>query len=265
MDVRQSQARPVVLLCQTRTGSQHLKALLASHADISVLRQELFYPALTPDTFYGFWSARITNDPARAIVPDAIEGEVRAYLDHLLAQSDGKSVVLDIKLHQLEELPALWPALRRAVERLGGWAVHLVRRNLLRSVVSEQIMHERLARAGGPVHRDSTPETIRVRLDPGWVLAQLRQRRGRDRRVRAEFGTLGDRLMRVAYESFEEARDAPQLVATISSFLGLDPPGSTPQSDLARQNPGPLHELVDNFEELSATLAPTRFAWMLDG
>jgi len=264
MDV-QLQARPVVLLCQTRTGSQHLKALLASVAGVEVLPQELFYPSLTPNTFYGFWAGRIADDPARAVVPGAIDDEVVAYLTHLLARSDAQRVVLDVKLHQLHELPALWPAVRGAVERLGGWAVQLVRENLLRSVVSERIMHRRLAMNAEPVHRDSTPEAMCVRLDPGWALAQLRQRSRRDRRVVAEFGPLESRFLRVAYESFEQPCDAPGVVAAIASFLGLDPPESPPTSDLARQNPGPLCDLVDNFEELSAALAPTRFAWMLDG
>lgn len=258
----QRQARPIAVLCQTRCGSQHLKALLGSHPQLTVLSQELFYPALTPNTFYGFWAQRIGADAARAIVPDAIEAEVRAYLDSLLAGVVGSWVGLDVKLHQLDAIPALWPAVQRAIAGLGGSAIHLHRRNLLRSVVSERIMHERLAAGAGAVHRMDTPEPMRVRLDPAWTLGQLRQRARRDRRAAGLCTALGGAT--IAYESFEDPAVAPGVVADLWRGLGLDVDGLVPSSELARQNPGPLGELVVNLDELRGALAPTRFAWMAD-
>lgn len=258
----QRQARPVAVLCQTRCGSQHLKALLGSHPQLAVLDQELFYPALTPDTFYGFWATRIGQEPARAIVPDAIEAEARAYVCALLDGAGCRWVGLDIKLHQLDAIPALWPAIRRTLGALGGAGIHLHRRNLLRSVVSERIMLERLAAGGGAVHRPDTPEPMRVRLDPAWTLAQLRQRARRDRRAAGLNAALGGAT--IAYESFEDPADAPGAIASLWRGLGLDAAGVAASSTLARQNPWPLGELVVNLDEIQRALAPTRFAWMAD-
>ena len=66
--------------------------------------------------------------------------------------------------------------------------------------------------------------------------------------------------MMVTYDRFVRDRDAvsPELL----SFLGVDPHVEL-KSELVKLNTAPVSEMVQNFEDVSACLRATEFAWCI--
>ena len=255
---RDDARRLLAIIAHGRTGTHHLRALLNTHPGVYCF-SEILNPNLSNASFYAAWARAVADDPSAILVPHRLPDLFRAFLDDLVARRAETVIGVDVKIPQIGELPALYPVLDE-VDLL----VHLVRRNTLRAVVSELIMLERI-RAGDPeVHRRHTPDPIRVRVDPADVLARLRYRTERDQWVAARYAHLGRRFRRLEYESIEHARDAPRAVAPILRDLGLRPADATFESHLARQNPFPLADLVDNLPDLRRALAGTPFEPQLD-
>jgi hypothetical protein len=71
----------------------------------------------------------------------------------------------------------------------------------------------------------------------------------------------GRRLLRLAYEEDIQA-DPQQAYHRSCEFLGIRPADASVR--LARINPFPLREMIENFEEVKAALLRTPYEWMLD-
>lgn len=129
--------------------------------------------------------------------------------------------------------------------------IHLVRENLVERYVSQQVART----TGQYLLRDTSArvEPGPIVVDPQHCLGALRWTRGRMRRAQRQLAR--DRFVRVSYE--ELVADPEQVADRISVALGIPvtfrPPTTVKQGR-------PLREAVQNFDELQAALAGTRFA-----
>lgn len=188
---------------------------------------------------------------AEAIFRDFIEEQAKALPTRVAG--------FDVKLEQILDLPLN----HRIMKAVPFFFVHLVRRNLLRSVVSEKLLYARLRQGDKEVHRGYTPERQTCELDPLGVVAMIDRRRARDEEAEAFYGSLRRPYVKVTYEDFERIEDAPGALEPIFRMLEADPAQATLETDLVRQNPHPLSELIENFEAVERALRGTSYESMV--
>lgn len=249
----------VALVGHTRVGTHYLKSLLGTHPSVH-FHDEVLYPnAEDPYFFYHHWAMCVREDPAAILVGQRVPELFEEYLWHMAEQREEPVVGFDLKIPQLEELPALHGVVHRHARVL-----HLVRRNTLRAVLSELAMWHRLRQGDTEVHRGYQPPPVRLRVDPDHVLAEAERRVELDEAIHHRYHDLGDTYLRLDYESLATSDDPSDALGPVMRFLGVDPSRATYQSDLVRQNPGPLAEMVRNADQLRQRLEGTAFSEQLD-
>lgn len=255
-------AVPFILLATQRTGSSWVQEMLGSHPDVTVYT-ELFLADATGFPIWEPTDVEFANTflESRVKPPAAV---TRAYwtiryLRRIFDHSDVNAVGFKYMYDQIRRSPAVLPyaALRRVK------VVHLIRRNLLDTVISLK-----LAAASGLFHlaadgRQAVPwwpservETT-VRLEIPELLGQLRKLARERRAVRAWLAATRTPTYEVGYESV--AGD-PAAFGPVLAFLGL-PPADAPrlQSGLQKLRIRPQAEVVENYPDVQEALSGTDY------
>ncbi|NDR57463.1 hypothetical protein [Aliiruegeria sabulilitoris] len=219
-----------VLLAEMRTGSNHLEESL-NQFDGLICHGEVFNPAFLghhdSHELYGMDVAARDADPLEMMRrvferSDGIGG-FRFFHDHDPAVLD--AVLLDPKIAK----------------------IHLTR-NPLDAYVSLKIAN---ATGQWRLTNERHRKTAKIRFDPAEFEAVLARRRRHEAHIARVLQTTGQ----VAFQlSFEQIGDV-EILNGLARYLGLSQQVSTVSGRLKRQNPAPLSDKVENFEEMQTALA----------
>jgi len=221
--------RPFVVVSQARTGSNLLVSLLDSHPHID----------------------------ARGELLQRLQGAtVASRLSEIYGPKPRRIQAAGFKCfyyHPLDDPEApIWSQLR-AVDQLH--VVHLTRRNVLRTVTSRGLagltgewLERRPSPAGGAV--EAKP---RVRFTPEELTLAFEQNEAWA--AECAEGFRDHPMLDVVYE---DLASGPAAIDKVVAFLGVGPHSLT--TTLRRQNPEPLSELIDGFDELRQAFEGTRWA-----
>jgi LPS sulfotransferase NodH len=249
-----------LLLATQRTGSTWVQETLNSHPELKVY-SEMF---LSYATGMPMWEP---NDVEFAST--YLEARVRApsrlsrhywtvrYLQRLFDQPSVRAVGFKCMYNQLRPNPAI--AAYVACARVP--VVHLIRRNLLDTLISARLAEARgvyqLATDGRPPIPWSPTEIreMKVRLEPDWTLDQLRRLSRERDSVRLALKLLRIPTCEVAYE---DLADDNRGFDRVLGFLGVSG-GVQLGSGLRKLNVRPPSEVVENVHELESALAATPF------
>jgi len=254
-------ATSFILLATQRTGSSWVQEMLNSHADLKVyselfLRDASGMPMWEPSDVEFAASFVAGRAGAPAIVTRRY-WTVR-YLRRLFdqgTQAVGFKYMYDQVPHSPEVLAYA------AVARVP--IVHLIRKNLLDTVISSK-----LALASGLYHlpTDGRPpipwlasdrEDVKIRLEPGEVIGELSRLAREHRIARSWLRVTRTPTLEVEYE--ELVADSHQF-GRVLSFLGVpNPDASRLGSGLEKVRTEPRSHVITNFSELESTLAGTPF------
>lgn len=202
--------------------------------------------------FYGFWSRSIADDrgwlsPLRR--PDLVA-------NYLKSIETSGLLGLDHKLEYLDNEPWIARPLYAEIDHV----VMLNRANLLKQYVSFALMHHRLIDADGSVHGNTAPKPRRIRVRPADAIAHMRHREGLTKRYRDMAVAAGVPCHTVVYEDLlAERRES--VLRDVQNFLGVRP--AELKAELVKQNPQPLHDIVENYDELSEAVARSDYAYTL--
>ncbi|MEO0512889.1 MAG: hypothetical protein AAF108_08345 [Planctomycetota bacterium] len=250
----------LAMICQTRTGSQLLKTLLNSHPAVQVYPYEAFYPVLREGGFYKFWADRVAEDPKSIILSAHMNDLLREWADSVRAMYPGKRVIgYDIKLEQIEWLPKG----RKLLRSIPFSYLHLIRRNRLRSIVSEAVMYKRIAAGDTQVHRDKVPEIETVELAADRVVEKITKRIDLDAEAERLFGRGERPYMQVYYEDLADEHTRDDTLDEIFQFAGVNPSRATKETSLKKQNPHALSDLIENYQAIERALRGTPHESML--
>jgi len=210
----------------------------------------MFLPAMTrEDSYAAFLAAsRWSKLEARA----APGRSVGRYLAGLYSGAPGSAAV-GFKLMYNH----LTPSLTSWIERERPRVIHLVRRNLLKLLVSRVAAEQR-----GLYHLDpeQRPPVDRVKLDPTTLVARLEKITEELERGAAFAEARG--ALTVGYEDLLEDRVATY--ARVLEFLGVS--SSVPANDPLRKiNPDSLADLLANLDEVTDALRGSPFEYHLGG
>lgn len=141
-------AKPMLLVCNTRTGSTAFGTALAlSNSDIAFYG-EVFHPAgMNLRTSFPYW-LRSSEISAKTFLTDKV-GICRDYLRARTAGRGKSAVVFGVKYHDLLNFlptPSLFdfaPALFTALRQLDGVIIHLLRRSVFDATISAIVAQKR--------------------------------------------------------------------------------------------------------------------------
>jgi hypothetical protein len=238
------------ILARGRTGSTLLHQLLDSHPQC-ICFEEIFADRPLPDESPADYPAPMLEGMRRD--EGLRSSDPVAFLDRYVFADDLPPAIRSVgfKLfyfHSNGGRSELWDHLRRDQ---GVRVVHLRRRNLLRMFLSMKIAFK----TGAWWSLSGMPglDERAVVLDPdefrAYVDQSLRQRDS------AEAAFASHPIFPLWYEEFEDyPRDSARIDALLD-FLGL--PAARLHSEMRRQNPEPLRQLIVNFDELKERFAGT--------
>lgn len=253
-------AVPFILLATQRTGSTWVQDTLNTHPELKVYT-ELFIGGSTGTPLWEPSDLEFIDTywETHARRPRRITRHywtVR-YLQRVFDRRECAAVGFKYMYDQIRRSPPVLPY--AAARRMR--VVHLIRRNLLDVVISNQrALHTGVFHlpADGRPQIPWAPAELdrsRIHLDPAHVVGEL-QRLERERRLaRAWLRATRTPTLEVEYEALHAD---PGRFAGILSFLGVQAVELT--SGLKKIGTEPRGSVVENLPELEAALAGTRFA-----
>lgn len=255
-------SKSFILLATQRTGSSWVQEMLNSHPQLKVYN-ELFLPDArgTP-----IWEPRdvefATSFVEASATPPAIITRrywTIIYLRRLLDQRGPQVVGFKYMYDQVPHSPEV--LVYAAVKRVR--VVHLIRWNLLDTVISVKMA---LASRLYHLPTDGRPPIpwlasdqadVRIRLDPGELVAELTKLARERRIVRSWLRLTRTPVLEVQYERLVAE---PSRFAEILRFLGVaDREDPNLSSGLKKLRSAPREDVIENFSEVEATLAGTSF------
>lgn len=236
------------VVAQQRSGTHFLLSLLNSHSAIATAG-EVLHHTTSNHNFYDYWAERVATDPV-AIRPSQAVAVWRDFAAQLREELHVPRIVMILMYNQLA---ALQPRLRD-VAFFGQPVIHLVRRNILRTHISDYINRSRIA----PTHTREQRAAISISLPTAELLAELRARKTAIDATREQLRTHA-RTIEVTYEDLVHSRK--EALAELIDFIGAA--DEQLETSLERTNPWPLREMLTNFDEVASLLGSTEFAEML--
>jgi LPS sulfotransferase NodH len=233
-----------ILLASPRTGSTLLKTLLDSHPDILVFG-ELFVSFDHID--WANWKE--LRDPA----PLLGEFQARSYesvCNHIYTPyaRNGRAVGFKLFYHQARagSQAGLWERLREDREI---HVLHLVRRNKLKQLVSQEIAQA--THAWDKFKNDQLPPSVTIYLEPTQCEAKLHHLERC--RLREKLAFKEHPYLELCYEDL--VLNGGEVLARVLAFLKVPP--HPLKSHLCRQSSRPLREVLENYGELAAHFSGT--------
>jgi hypothetical protein len=268
-------ARPdfTVLLARQRSGTNALRSVLGTHADICCFN-EVFKPAdryneeplIRASNYFTFLEQYCAGDVAKAF-PDRSAETFAAYLAYLRGVTTKRLIVIDVKYnstHLVTDVfreiaaPTLFPLLK--THQIG--VLHVTRRNLVRCLISALKAFESRC---FQVEDGRPPADVRLSLPPRWTLDRMEEWAAEDAGVAAAFDGY-DRYKCIDYaDLFPDATGAVDgsALLDLAEWFGVSD-AFTNHTSFAKLSTLPLDQTIENFDALRAAFQGTRFEHFLD-
>lgn len=216
---------PFIVLSRSRTGSTYLLDLIRSNSQV-VVRGEVFRRrGLLPH--WVLLKVIFGNYPSSV---SAVGFKIFYY--HPNGSND----------------ETIWQLLKALPEIR---VIHLVRRNVLRPVVSR---HLATARKSWAMTKSSVQVQRPIVIDPAKILDELRAMRALEAKRLALFES--SQVLEITYEGL--VSQPQKTIADVGGFLNVKL--NMGRSDLQRQNPGSLRDILANYAEIKSVLSQSEFA-----
>lgn len=245
-----------------RTGTTLVRTTLDSHPDIMCLG-EIFQMrsgmahgqaprrGFKTRTDLGYQSYIQQSALRRLRNRIARNSMVREYLDNIYQSPGYAAIGFKFMYSQLRKYPSVLQYIRTKNIRV----IHVVRENVLKTHLSKLTM-----RARGLAHSTRKANLVSVRVPTNDLIKTLNKIQDNGMRWKQALDGHSE-YMQITYESFVE--DNASVLSEVLAFLEVDPNVSL-QSDLVQLNTAPLHEIIENFDEVQDCLADTPFSWCID-
>ena len=236
--------QPFLILANQRSGSSVLRYALNEQKGV-VCHGELLRAGAHAKVSYAASTAAGWRRLEARLTPDR---SLRHYLERLWEpRGEVNAVGFKLMYDQLD------PRVSRLLAERGELRfVHLVRRNVLKSLISYEVArsHGRFTLRPGEAFSFQP-----IHLDPERLLPQLRESAARVERHRAWIGARP--RIEVSYEAL--LADPRQVVTELLDFIGV-PGEASGELPLRKMTPDSLDEAITNADEVRELLAATEFA-----
>lgn len=251
---------PFAIVSTQRSGSAYLGSVLSAHPDVTVAPEVFLGQGMrTPENFYAYWAGWVQSDPKHLAPPQCMT-VVRTYLDGLFASAeDERAKGFALKYDQIPLVPGLMEILQERGVRM----VHLIRLNVLESIVSSVRNHLRVS-GGGRAHGTGPMDPPQVHIEADRLAAGIARRvaeiEQNRKALRSRFASHEVHLEACAKDREDPGGCNAQVLRGLEEFLGV-----APQTDLRttlRSSGRGLGEMISNFDEVREVLSGTDWEHM---
>jgi len=236
-----------VVLTTPRTGSNFLVEVLDRHSDIRC---------------YGELFHKSTMESARTLKPEKIMHSMKwrnanplQFLENVWRQDHGKRIT-GMKLFFEHNIQVTDAVLQNSTIK----KIVLRRRNVVRQYMSLQIA---LGNKNWGTRRANVHSGNKVHIDCNALQKFSEKVHSQHAVARGKIYNTGQQCLEIMYEDIV-GPDREYFLKEVYDFLAVEYiPGIA--SDLIKQNPEPLSELIENFSEIEEALKGTAYEWMLYG
>lgn len=264
-----------ILLATQRSGTHLLKGAIDTHPQIAAPFTEVFHDGYEGDraNFFHYMLEQAKSDPT-CVLPHHRMGLFSKYLGDMPTICGKPHVVVDIKYNSIHHVHTMWQTTVRPaplfnfIRQHNVPVIHLVRRNLLKTVISN-------LRAGKleQYHRlqDQPADTSKIHVKPQTVLDHLQLLQALQGAM-AEAVRMCPRVLTFYYEdllrsstdnSGNQTVFNPEPLGQVAGLFNVEANFNlTPRTKKVTSSD--LRDAVENYDELHRALAVTEFAQYFD-
>ena len=282
----------IVLLARQRSGTNALRSVLDTHADIFQV-PEIFNNRPTPSweleveaNYFNFVEKHLDGGVREALSLGDHEQLFVDFLEYLRCFTDKRFLCIDVKYNSTHHLDGAWhfiteePALFGLIRDHGLRVLNLTRRNFLRYYLSEVKAHrtQRWDEFDVSVVGDrpwfkrqfadkpASPRDAAVPLDVGELLTTLELCRSENEVISTSFRDY-DLYLEVEYEDLFEYIGAPiseAVLQRIVKWLGIPDAFAERRPQYKKQSDLPLSKSIENYRSVRRVLKNTPFEHCLE-
>ncbi len=248
-----------------RSGTTVFRRLLAKNGALDA--DDIFHCTIDRRySFFGFLYNEISRDPS-IVYPMQHPSVFHKFISFLESEAAGKPIVLDVKYYAYSFLSASYilgdskSFIVEYMKRRRSHVFHIQRRNRLRSHISEMIALE--TGAWTAVTPAELPAKPKVRLDTDKLIGVLHQMVAQNIIATTILRGITE-LHTFDYEDMfaDDGRYSDNVCQAVGRAMGISEVDGSPNT--IKMNPGPIADLVSNYEEVVGVLKGTEFEWMLN-
>jgi hypothetical protein len=269
----------IVMLARQRSGTNALRDVLDSHADIFCLpevfqSQPSVKARLEVETNYFNFLEEHKNRLKEIVTSQQAQEEFfLEYVEFLRSFSDKRYVLIDIKYNSAHNVDGPWrdiaaePSLFDYIRNNGMRVLNLTRVNYLRfylSWVKTNLTQKYHLHAGSNAGTNTDEEGLTVDLDD--LLFRLRRCQSEDSLVKRMLGGYSQ-YKAIEYEELFPRLGAPpsaEVLDRVAEWLGIEASFPKTEPRYRKMAVLPLSKAIANYDEVAETLSGTEFAYMLE-
>jgi hypothetical protein len=256
----------IFVVGRQRSGTTVFRDLLMRHGAMDC--DEIFHGDLANKfRFFRYVKERSQDEP-QLVHPENYAGLFRSYIQELRKKSGGKKLAMDVKYFGLNLIPAREdvdgrrPFIINFMQKNSAHVAHIVRRNKLRVILSEEMAKTTGRWSSGRVEH-LVSDKPKIVIDTDQIMGAISRLIKQDERVSGMLESVPGVARLNYHEMFDEiGMFTPKVQDTAARFLDLT--SVDPKPGNLKMNPEPLSELVENFVDLSNCIAASDHSWMLD-
>ena len=261
-------ANVCIVVARPRSGTTALGDILGTHREV-VRFQELLRADHSNDRAFFY---KFLEDVRPSLLYPSIENRKKLfnlYINHLRElEPNAHTLMFHINYNSLHTFNAIWqhlfdpPMVLNLIRQSGFRTIHLVRRNILATLISEM-----RARESGVWHikaGEDAPDAF-IRIKPAKLLRSLDRLETEVRMVSSWMRGLQRNLQLYYEDLFEGDGLTPEALASIASFLDVSADGFENATSFRRTGGRPLAEVLANHADVVRVIRKSRFSKYLDG
>lgn len=259
----------ICVLGRQRSGTTVFRQMLKSQGAHDV--SEIFHHDFSqnPENYFNFLFKKIKKDK-KYIHPDWHREVFKEFLDFLEEKFDNEIILLDIKYNALNIIDSgsLYQEVPFAIKELASrqsYFVHITRKNKLKILVSELIAQRTGMWGQTQDNNSGITKDKKIYLSSEMALQTISRDEAFESKV-SQCISIFTNSFSISYEEmFEKDGGFSQSSQNIASEIFSLRPNELKYDSvsLIKQNPEPLEDLIENFDDLKSEFSDTPYAWMV--